>query len=242
MHEEDQFPQRMSATAGRKPRADGVLARERILGAALRLFADQGYTSTSVRDIAHAADVNIAAIAYYFGDKAGLYRAALYEPLCGRDGAADDSDSFDAPGLDLDAALTRYMRTRLRHLVQGDATQLSVRLRLREDVEPTGMLDAERAARLHTHGRLVALLARQTGLAPDAELHALAMSIFALVAFPYYGHEQVRRCAPSLLDAPDALDAWIARLATYAAALVAAERTRRSTPFTHQTAMTERPT
>jgi AcrR family transcriptional regulator len=208
----------------RKPRADGIQARERILAAALRLFVDRGYARTSVRDIAHAADANIASIGYYFGDKAGLYRSALYEPLCGQPEGADD---FDAPALDLADALARYMRTRLRPLALGEASQLSVRLRLREDVEPTGMLDDERSARQRTHARLVALLARHLDAAHDAELDALAMSIFALVAFPHYGREHIRRCAPVLLDAPDAVDAWIARLANYAAALVAAEHERR---------------
>src|SRR5688500_16766581 len=49
--------------------------RERLLLAALRLFAHQGYAKTSTRELAEAASVNIAAISYYFGDKAGLYRA-----------------------------------------------------------------------------------------------------------------------------------------------------------------------
>lgn len=48
--------------------------RERILGAAERLFAARGYDGTSVRDITVAADVNIASVSYYFGGKDGLYR------------------------------------------------------------------------------------------------------------------------------------------------------------------------
>jgi len=40
-----------------------------ILTVAERLFADQGFHGTSVRDIAQEADVNIAMISYYFGSK-----------------------------------------------------------------------------------------------------------------------------------------------------------------------------
>lgn len=40
-----------------------------ILKVAERLFADQGFHGTSVRDIAQEADVNIAMISYYFGSK-----------------------------------------------------------------------------------------------------------------------------------------------------------------------------
>ena len=44
------------------------------------LFAQQGFAKTSTREIAEAAGTNIAAISYYFGDKAGLYRAVFFEP------------------------------------------------------------------------------------------------------------------------------------------------------------------
>lgn len=40
-----------------------------ILLAAEALFASKGYEGTSVRDIAHRADVNVAMISYYFGSK-----------------------------------------------------------------------------------------------------------------------------------------------------------------------------
>ena len=43
-----------------------------ILKVAERLFADQGFHGTSVRDIAQEADVNIAMISYYFGSKEKL--------------------------------------------------------------------------------------------------------------------------------------------------------------------------
>ena len=37
--------------------------------AAEELFAEKGFSGTSVRDIADAADVNVAMISYYFGSK-----------------------------------------------------------------------------------------------------------------------------------------------------------------------------
>ncbi|WP_051971545.1 TetR/AcrR family transcriptional regulator [Massilia sp. 9096] len=213
----------------RKLRAHGVQARERILLGALRLFVARGYASTPVRDIAHDAGVNIAAIAYYFGDKAGLYRAALYEPMQGEDAAP----AFDAPGPDLRAALARYLRHCLQPLSQGEASLLSVRLRFREAVEPTGMLDHERASKAELHRRLVALLARHAGVQPDPELEALAFSIFALVAYPYFGRDRVKAACPALFDAPDALESWVGRLADYAHAMAAADA-RRRTPSTIQ--------
>ena len=218
--------------SARKPRADGLQARERILSAALGLFVERGYASTPVRYIAQAAGVNIAAIGYYFGDKAGLYRAALFEPV---HGVADALPLFDAPGLALPEALHLYMRTCLQPLVQGADTLLSVRLRLRESFEPTGMLQDEHGMREQIHARLLALLQRHLGLrAPDRELQALTLSIFALIAYPYHGRDKILAADPGLLDAPDAIAAWAERLAGYAAAMVGFEAARRgsTTPLT----------
>lgn len=224
--------QSQQSQSARKPRADGIQARERILSAALALFVERGYASTPVRDIAHAAGVNIAAIAYYFGDKAGLYRAALFEPV---HGAAESVPPFDAPGLTLHEALLLYMRTCLQPLAQGADTLLSVRLRFRESFEPTGMLQEEHGIREQMHARLLSVLQRHLGLAaPDRELQALAVSVFALIAYPYHGREKIRAADPGLLDAPDAIAAWAERLAGYAGAMVGFEAARRgiATPIT----------
>ena len=44
-------------------RADGVDTRDRLLHVALRLFAEQGFAKTSIREISQAAGTNVAAIA-----------------------------------------------------------------------------------------------------------------------------------------------------------------------------------
>ncbi len=47
--------------------------RDRILAAAQKLFADQGFDATSVRDITNGAGCNVASVNYYFGGKDKLY-------------------------------------------------------------------------------------------------------------------------------------------------------------------------
>lgn len=47
-------------------------AKEKIIDAALELFYYQGFSSTTVRQIAKEATVNQALISYYFGGKKGL--------------------------------------------------------------------------------------------------------------------------------------------------------------------------
>lgn len=52
-------------------------ARDRLLAAAVDLFAARGFDRTTTRDLAEQAGVDASLIARYFGSKAGLYLAAL---------------------------------------------------------------------------------------------------------------------------------------------------------------------
>ncbi|PTY38228.1 hypothetical protein BGP77_17445 [Saccharospirillum sp. MSK14-1] len=52
-------------------------ARERLLNAGRYLFLRQEYHRVSIRRLAERAEVNSAMIAYYFGDKNGLFQAVL---------------------------------------------------------------------------------------------------------------------------------------------------------------------
>jgi len=52
--------------------------RQRIMTAAETLFAERGFAATSLRAIATAAGVNLAAAHYHFGSKQGLLAATLH--------------------------------------------------------------------------------------------------------------------------------------------------------------------
>jgi AcrR family transcriptional regulator len=52
-------------------------AKQRILDAAETLFAEKGFHATSLRDITADANVNLAAVNYYFGSKEALLDAVL---------------------------------------------------------------------------------------------------------------------------------------------------------------------
>jgi AcrR family transcriptional regulator len=66
--------------ANHAPRSHGAPGKGRsdaILGVAFRLFADQGYTGVSIKDIANASRINSALIYYYFTNKDHLFVEAL---------------------------------------------------------------------------------------------------------------------------------------------------------------------
>lgn len=58
--------------------------RQRILGAAGKVFARGGYRAMTLRQVTHEAKVNLAAVNYHFGSKLNLMRALLrdrFEPI-----------------------------------------------------------------------------------------------------------------------------------------------------------------
>jgi len=56
---------------------DDLGGRQRLLEAAVRIFAAKGYAATTVRDILRAAGVTAPVLYYHFGNKEGLFLALL---------------------------------------------------------------------------------------------------------------------------------------------------------------------
>jgi AcrR family transcriptional regulator len=91
----------------RGPRQDAGEAREAILDAARRRFADQGFEGATMRAIAGDAGVDPALVSYYFGSKSGLFVESLRLPV----NPGDAIDALLAEGTeDLGARLvTRFL-------------------------------------------------------------------------------------------------------------------------------------
>ena len=208
-------------------RADGAQAREKLLHTALRLFAEKGFERTSIREIAQAAGANVAAIAYYFGDKAGLYRTVFHEPLGDH---CPGTIAFAADALPLDARMRRFFDDFLAPLKLGEAVGLVMRLHFREMVEPTGVwAEAIENEIKPQHAALVRVLQREFGLSrPDADLQRLAFAIVGMAVHFFVGQDIVRDVAPNLVATPKAVDALAERLASFAVAMIEAERARRA--------------
>ena len=153
--------------SSRAPRSDGADTRARLLLAALQLFSERGFAQTPVRAIAEAAGTNVAAIAYHFSDKAGLYTATFHELL----GSHALIPHFSAPGLSLEEALRRYFEGFLEPLKHDDLGRQSLRLHMRELLEPTHVWPEviERECRA-PHLALARVLCRHLG-APEVAQH-----------------------------------------------------------------------
>src|SRR5260221_9866649 len=60
------------------PSSRGEDTRQRLIDAALEIFAAYGFEGASTRMLADRAGANLAAIPYHFGSKEGLYLAAAH--------------------------------------------------------------------------------------------------------------------------------------------------------------------
>jgi AcrR family transcriptional regulator len=213
------------ATDGRLAR--GIDTRTRLLEAALRLFAEKGYAQTSTREVCLAAGVNAASIHYYFGDKAGLYRAVYLAPIQQLMVAAL---AIAESGEPFETIMRRTYEAFLAPLKESDTRTMQIlKLHFREQTDPTGLAGSEvvAAGRVHFEA-LVAMLARELGLgAPDDDLRRLASSLVALAVDFLTSADWLRQIAPQLHAGPPAIDRMAERLTGYAVALLEHERSRR---------------
>ncbi|MDR6213408.1 CerR family C-terminal domain-containing protein [Paracidovorax wautersii] len=204
-------------------------ARTRLLLAALRLFAQQGYAKTSIRAIAQAAQVNVAAISYYFGDKAALYAALFTEPA---GNMQDLMPQVTQPGLDLREALRRYYHGTLAPLQDGELARLLVQLHIREMLDRTDQWERELERDVRQpHQAMLDLLCRHMGVAqPDADMHRLTLTVTGLAFQLWALQEAIDAVQPQLLATPQAVDAWAGRMTEYALAMIETEQRLRQSP------------
>ncbi len=207
-------------------RSDGVDARKRLLFTALKLFAEKGFSQTSTREIALAANANIAAISYYFGDKAGLYRAVFTEPM---GSTKDDIPLYDQPHFSLRESLEGFYASFLEPMKQGELMQHCVRLHNREMIEPTGVWVQEVEQGIKpAHRAMVSVLCRHLKLAQaDDDVLQLVFAIAALPLQMLLCRDVFMAIAPQLVNSPAAIDRAAARMADFAEYMVAGEKARR---------------
>lgn len=223
----------------RPPRADGEQTRERLLLAGLRLFAEKGYAQTSTREIAAAAQANIAAIAYYFEGKAGLYKVLYNSPVL----MEPNNHMAAQPDEAADEAL--FQTDRQAWLMQGlhcfyagftephkcsDLVRLCTRLHMREMIDPTGVVNHTEDCTVRQHHlAMQALLCRYFDQAePDIHLRRLEHALVGMGMYLYVGRDLTEQHSPELMNSDIALDEWRERLALQGRALVELEAQRRS--------------
>jgi TetR/AcrR family transcriptional regulator, regulator of cefoperazone and chloramphenicol sensitivity len=108
--------------------------RDRLLNAAGEVFAEKGFKGGTVRAICRLANVNVAAVNYYFRDKEHLYIEAVKQAACG----LPEAQARPWPALTRPADKLRgFIRIMIAHLMNKDRPAWQTRLMMRELAQPT---------------------------------------------------------------------------------------------------------
>jgi len=168
----------MTATRSR-PSAE---ARRKLIEAGIALFGRKGLEGTSIREIALAAGVNIAGIAYHFGGKDKLYLACAEHiaktVLRGVNEKLSRAET--APKQPTDA-LKSTLRGAAEFMLATPEIADFARFVLREQMDPSPAFDVLYATFMEPmHRRLCGLWAQATG--NEAESERTKLKVFALIA------------------------------------------------------------
>ncbi len=111
--------------------------RDRLLTAASRIFAEQGFQESTIADICERAETNIASVNYHFGDKETLYLEAW------RYAFNQELDNHPSNGgVAEDAPAEQRLAGRIRSLIARVADQNSYSFAIinKEMAQPTRLL------------------------------------------------------------------------------------------------------
>lgn len=164
-------------------------ARQRLIEAALRVFAEKGYDRTLSRDIAAVAGVSPAAINYYFGGKDGLYEAVYREAHKGLVTLGQIEAILNA-GKAPAESLRDLIQLLIRSLLSTTNCKCYLQLVTREMTAPTPALDAyiqeEFLPKIEGMRKIVAPVA---GLPAEHSIVAVCTaSVLAQCAFIFQNH------------------------------------------------------
>ncbi|HKI75084.1 MAG TPA: CerR family C-terminal domain-containing protein [Pseudomonadales bacterium] len=201
---------------------DATNARQRLLDAALEVFATKGYASASTREICRLASANVSAIHYYFGDKASLYQQ-LFERL---DQFLELPSALTDQNVPLDQALLALYRHLLEFSVPPARSQRFRALFVREQLQPSGILsEAQKQGLAPFYKALLEALQHDFATTADSDLHRLALALMGLPSMLMLERDLVDAFAPEITENKE----QTARLLTdQALVLVQYERDRRS--------------
>ena len=113
--------------------------RARLLEEARTLFAAQGFRHVTVREICRAANANVAAINYHFGDKQGLYRMLIDEAMVIMRQTSQQAEAAGDGG-NAEQRLRAFIRVFLQRVGSKSAPWIH-QLMAHELAEPTEALD-----------------------------------------------------------------------------------------------------
>ncbi|AJE48604.1 TetR/AcrR family transcriptional regulator [Celeribacter indicus] len=189
---------RVGRPEGQRNLADLILDRAEIL------FAEQGYSGTTLRQVADAADVTSAMTAYYFRNKENLFREVFLRR--GLDVAQQRMDRLadlgETGGVSIEALVRAFLEpsSKLRKSAQGRAF-LRLHARLHMEPEPLSYALRREVYDLSTRAYVEAISA----LLPDQPERRIYQKMSLMVGAYLYAFSDTNRLK-ELAMAEDATD------------------------------------
>lgn len=189
--------------------------RQALIRAGLDLFGRNGFDATSTREIAQAAGVNSAGIAYHFGGKDGLRQACAEAIIARMQGVLTGGSPAVSMALDVtdrDAATEQLLALIGRvvsFLTTVPESEVVARFVMREMLTPSPAFEALYGGLFEpVHRRVCQVWAAATGMEPEAPETKLA--VFAAIGQVFYF--RIARPAVTRRLGWDGIDAEEARL------------------------------
>jgi AcrR family transcriptional regulator len=174
-------------------------AKERILAAARKLFAEKGYDGTTVRDICDQAGVNVSLVSYHFGGKEKVLHALFEAYFCFRLQDIENEENWRDPV----AGLT----TLIQQIVQFRAKNPEMVTILHQEIE----LETPRSAELRRFTlpiwaklRELLELGRKRGMFHYRSLDLTMLFVMGCVLFP----KQNTFVTPLMTEGEQLPDEW----------------------------------
>lgn len=162
---------------------DSKVTKDKILNAAIPIFANRGFDDATVREICESAGVNQAAINYHFGDKQSLYAEAV-KHCCARGRPQEFPAGFsERPAAE---QLREFIRQRVSGILASRDDLHHRKLLLREMGSPTAA--TQDLMRNYVRSQYDILLGIVKAIVPDGVSQAtLYMILFSITGqFMFY--------------------------------------------------------
>lgn len=196
-------------------------SRDRLLRAAIEVFAERGFRDGTVREISGRAEVNIASVNYYFGSKEKLYAESLNLAFRQANALYPLQDAMDA-SLPAETRLAAFIKILLKKLLDESALGLHTRLIMREIVEPTNALDDVVKTAIAPQFQLVRelVLALLGPHSPDLAVQRVVLSILAQCLMYRHSRAVVDRLCPQVIASPEAIEQTAAHILRFSLAAI----------------------
>ncbi len=193
--------------------------RDRILIAAVEIFAQRGFKDASVREICAQADVNVASVNYHFRNKASLYAESLAFAFRQAGQRYPMDDALDST-LSAEVRLTSFIRVFLHKLMDESNLGYHGKLIAREIADPTSALDEIIKIAIIPHFEMLGTIVPEL-LGPGwskTDLHRFILGILGQCLMFKHSRSIIDRICPDVIASPEEIDRSAKHIARFSLA------------------------